>query len=343
MRTKVTLKELALKAGLATSTASMALRNSPELSRSTCLRVQELAKELDYTPNAAATKLATGKSGMIGLMYTRHGSAFNARILEALDAWSYQDGRYFNSLMTYSTRNRAEVLERFMHQILQGRLVDGLILASQVPSSTYIREYQARRLPLVLLENFSDKAHSVYLDNVAGVQAAVKYLVESGRRKIALVCGRLTPLPGVDPSRVSKDRFQAYRQAMESFGLPTPAKSIVEITYHEPQEGREALDQLMSRYPEMDAIFCSAGDNVAAGIHAQAQQRGLRMPDDIALVGFDDQPIAELLHPALTTVRQPFHLMAGKAWEILLAAIDQPDMELRSEMIAPELVIRQTA
>ncbi len=321
----------------------MALRNSPELSRITCQRVQELAKELDYTPNAAATKLATGKSGMIGLMYTRHGSAFNARILEALDAWSYQDGRYFNSLMTYSTRNRAEVLERFMHQILQGRLVDGLILASQMPSSAIIREYQIRRLPLVLLETFSEKTNCVHLDNSAGVNAAVRYLVEKGRRKIALVCGRLTPLPGHDPSRVSKDRFQAYRQAMDSFDLPTPAKSIVEITYHEPQEGREALDQLMSRFPEVDAIFCSAGDNVAAGIHAQAQARGLRMPDDLALVGFDDQPIAELLYPALTTVRQPFQEMAGKAWELLLASIDQPDLEPRSQMVIPELVIRQTA
>lgn len=328
---------------MATSTASMALRNSPELSRATCLRVQELAKELDYTPNAAATKLATGKSGMIGLMYTRHGSAFNARILEALDAWAFEDGRYFNSLMTYSTRNRAEVLERFMHQILQGRLVDGLIVTSQVPSSTYIREYQARRLPLVLLENFSEKAHCVHLDNSAGVQAAVKYLVAQGRRKIALVCGRLTPLPGNDPSRVSKDRFQAYRQAMESCGLPMPTKSIVEVTYHEPAEGREAFDVLMERYPDLDAIFCSAGDNVAAGIHAQAQARGLRMPDDIALIGFDDQPIAELLHPALTTVRQPFHQMAGKAWEILLEAIENPDMEPRSEMVIPELVLRQTA
>lgn len=343
MRTKVTLKELAKKAGLATSTASMALRNSPELSRSTCLRVQELARELDYTPNAAATKLATGKSGMIGLMYTRHGSAFNARILEALDAWSFQDGRYFNSLMPYSTRNRAEVLERFMHQILQGRLVDGLILASQMPSAAYIREYQVRRLPLVLLENSSDKTHSVYLDNSAGVHAAVKYLVEKGRRKIGLVCGRLTPLPGHDPSRVSKDRFTAFRQAMESFDLPLPSKSIVEVTYHEPQEGREALDHLLERFPEMDALFCSAGDNVAAGIHAQAQTRGLRMPDDLALVGFDDQPIAELLFPALTTVRQPFHEMAGKAWEILLLAIDHPEMEPRSELVTPELILRQTA
>jgi LacI family transcriptional regulator len=321
----------------------MALRDSPELSRATCLKVQELARELDYTPNEAATKLATGRSGMLGLVYTRHGSAFNARILEALDHWAYQEGRYFNSLMTYSTRNRTDLLEGLLRRILQGRLVDGLIVASQLPSVGTIKDFASRRLPLVLMETASERAHSVRVDNEAGVEAAVRHLKATGRRKIGLVCGRTTPLPGHDPSRASKDRLASFRKAMEMADLPLLPKGIAEVTYYDPQEGRDALDVLLDRVKDLDAIFCAAGDNVAAGIHAQARKRGVKIPDDVALIGFDDQPIAALLSPRLSTVRQPFQEMAGQAWEILLQAIDTPDLPIRSVVLEPELVLRETS
>ena len=320
----------------------MALKDSPELSRATCVRVQELARQLEYTPNEAATKLATGRSGMLGLVYTRHGSAFNARILDALDHWAYQEGRYFNSLMTYSTRNRTELMENLLRRILQGRLVDGLIVASQLPSAQTIKDFASRRLPLVLLETASDRTHSVRVDNSIGVEAAVRHLKNTGRRKIGLVCGRTTPLPGQDPSRASKDRFTAFRRAMETLDLPLIANGVSEVLEFDPQEGRDALDYLLENCKGLDAVFCAAGDNVAAGVHAQARKRGLKIPDDLALIGYDDQPIAGLLSPRLTTVRQPLLEMAGHAWETLLQAIDTPDMPPRSVVLEPELVLRET-
>ncbi|HET9869835.1 MAG TPA: substrate-binding domain-containing protein, partial [bacterium] len=254
-----------------------------------------------------------------------------------------QMGRYVHGIHPYSTQHKTEVKEELLQQILYGRTADAVVVVTIRPSEKIVAEYAERKIPMILLENAIPGAHSIRVDNEQGGFLATDYLIRQGRRRIGLINGITQPPPGVDLVPSAQERLQGYRRALETHGFKFDDGRVVSFGNYLFEEGRQGLQTLLERDPKLDAVFCAGGDIMAMGVMAEAQAQGLKVPQNLALVGYDDMMASSLLKPALTTVRQPIVRMGVEAFETAVDAIDGKLKEDRNTVILPELIVRESA
>jgi LacI family transcriptional regulator len=236
-----------------------------------------------------------------------------------------------------SVTGETDIQEKRLIQALEQSRPTALIAMDIRPDPDIVSIYRAADVPIVLLDEEAIGVSTIAIDNIRGGFIAGEYLIGKGRKKIAIVTGRTKVKGGYN----AEQRLKGFQQALKEKGLVIPQGGMIEVMQYSREDGIEAMPRLLAL--GVDAIFCAAGDNCAQGLLSVARERGVRIPENVAIVGFDDLLIAQLSTPALTTIRQPLKEMAEAAYNMV---VNQRDEILRNPLHAifnPELVIRKSA
>ncbi|HEX5728407.1 LacI family DNA-binding transcriptional regulator [Microbacterium sp.] len=328
----VTIEEVAAAAGVSRSTVSRVVNGSTAVSPSALEAVQRAIAELNYVPNRAARSLASRQTHAIALVVpedtTRFfGDPFFAAIVSGINARISRSDYVLNLFIASDDPGDKTT------SYLRSGSVDGAIVVSHHTSDSFIDRIAAA-VPVVYggrPVRERERDYYVDVDNVRGGRDATAYLIERGHRRIATITGPLTMPAGID-------RLQGYRQAMAAAGL---AEGIVEDGNFTADGGAAAMARVLEREERPDAIFI-ASDLMARGALAVLAPGGIRVPDDIAIIGFDDSPVATSVSPQLTTVRQPSFAQGEGMADVLLDLLSGRDPQ-HVTVLETELVVRASA
>jgi DNA-binding LacI/PurR family transcriptional regulator len=330
-----TLEEVAVRAGVGRGTVSRAINGSPQVSPRAREAVLTAIEELGYVPNRAARSLVTRRTDTVALVISESeerffGEPFFAGVVRGVSAALASSPRQMVLAMAQSSEER----QRLEHY-LTGQHVDGVLLLSLHGDDPLPERLAAHGLPVVLGGRpFGVEASSwVDMDNVGGSSQATAHLLDAGRSRIATITG-----PG--DMTAGAHRLRGYRQALAAAGVAEDEKLVVAGDFSE-RSGYEAMGTLLARTPDVDAVF-AASDLMAVGAMRRLREAGRTVPDDVALVGFDDSPISRHTTPLLTTVHQPLEQMGRTMAEILVARIEGRDVDLQVTL-ATHLVVRGSA
>lgn len=330
-QSRVTIDDVAKLAGVSIATVSRVLNDTGKVAVPTKERVLAAVDELDYVPHAGARGLAGSRRNTIGLIFPGMGDAFLTELLTGIDQQITEAGY---ELLLYSTRlrNRDQSIKSIP---LGEHNTDGLIIYASSLTEEEIRRFYDRGFPVVLLHQSAPEGlaiPSVTFENKAGAQTAVSHLINLGRRRIVY-------LTGPEGNEDSQWRELGYREALTTHGIPIAPELIALGEFHD-TTAEATVKQLLEDGVAFDAIF-AGDDRSASGALLALQQAGKRVPEDVAIVGFDDASYARFLTPPLTTVHAPISDSGRKAAEQIIRVIQgkTPDM---LTLLPTELVIRDS-
>jgi DNA-binding LacI/PurR family transcriptional regulator len=236
-----------------------------------------------------------------------------------------------------STSGEADLQKERLRQALEQTKPTALIAMDIRPDSDIISMYKAANAPIILFDEEAAGVSTIAIDNIKGGQIAGEYLIGKGKKKIAIITGRTKVKGGYNAEK----RLKGFQQALKDKGLSIPQGYLIEVMNYSRDDGVEVMPRLLAM--GVDAIFCAAGDNCAQGLLSVAKERGVRIPEEVAIIGFDDLPIARLSTPALTTIRQPLKEMAEAAYELAVVQRDEILRKPKNILFNPELVVRKSA
>lgn len=329
-----TLEEIAKVAGVSRSTVSRVVNEEPNVREDVRERVWQVVEDLSYHPNAAARSLARHHSQILGIVIPQavtfiFGDPFFPTLLQGIsDAASEQD---YHLMLSMLSERSAE--KDFYRRALRSRMLDGVIISSALLDDPMIPQLIKDRTPFVVVGRTPHYPEVSYVDvdNVHGAQMAAAHLVHQGRRRIAIITGPLRTIP-------STDRLTGYQLALREAGLPVDQSLIAEGDFTE-VGGYVAMQKLLPAKP--DAVFAGS-DLMALGAMRALRQVGARVPEDIALMGFDDAQVAAYTDPPLTTIRQPVYALGTTATALLLQLIESDTQDPVRAILPVELVVRRS-
>ncbi|MBZ0306504.1 MAG: LacI family transcriptional regulator [Anaerolineae bacterium] len=331
------LEDIARKAGVSRSTVSRVINDDPNVSDYTRSRVWSVIEREGYIPNPMARAMVTRRTNVIGVVVPQTINVFfgdNSYYPQLLQGMSEMIAARDN-LMLLILPNDSETREQFARRITKNRLLDGIILCSIEQNDPIINNAINMGYIVVSVERpgdvFKDRVSYVTVDNLTAAETLVRHLIDRGYRRIGHITGRLNITDGLD-------RFIGYKQALEEAGLPVNPDLIVEGDFSY-QHGYEAMKKLLPHQP--DAVFAAA-DTTARGAIQTIVEAGLRVPDDIAIVGFDDLDVATKTSPPLTTIHQPIQEKGMRAVSLLLDLIDEIVESPQQILLPTQLVIRES-
>jgi DNA-binding LacI/PurR family transcriptional regulator len=322
----VTMEDVAQRAGVSRALVSIVFRGVPGASPATRERVMRAAEELAYRPDQRARLLGRNRSRTVGVVFGLH-HEFHAEVIECL--YQAVDGTGYDLALGAVAPTRDE--RRAVQSLLDYRC-EALILLGPTLSRTAIEEL-ARRLPVVVVARAlrSRAVEVVRTDDVAGARLAVEHLAGLGHRAIAHVHGQRAP--------GAAERRRGYRGAMRNLGLDSETRLIPGGLTE--QDGERAASQLFADTPP--TAVTAFNDHCAAGLMAAARARGVRIPDQMSLVGYDDSHIASLSSVALTTIAQDAPTLAGSALDLALRRTEDKNPEPSEVVVPPRLIVRRTS
>jgi len=209
------------------------------------------------------------------------------------------------------------------------------------PDTATLEAYREAGVPLVILDEATEGASTVACDNFEGGLLAGRHLVRAGRRSPALVCGRTGAGTEGDYNAVLRRR--GFEKALAEAGLTLSPERVIQVSDYSRRDGVNAMTTLLDQRQRFDAVFCAAGDAAATGMLAVARERGVRIPEDVAVLGFDDMPLASIAEPPLTTIRQPLEAIAREALRLLTEERAAIVAKPRTVLLKPALVERASA
>ncbi len=329
----VRLKDIAYRAGCSVMTVSKALRDAKDISVATKARIQQLAEEMGYVPDAAAAGLRTRSTRLLGLVISTLTNPIFARMVMAIEEWAYQHGYAVILMHSHNDPPREEQCIRR----LMSRRVDGLFIspASRMETTSPIYEELLRgETPVVILGSrakFCAAFPCVESDDTAASANVTRHLLELGHRRIAYFAG-----PQVSPW--AHDRLAGYKKALREARVEFDDRLIFQAGATI-EEGEKAAVQFLSEAPDATAIQ-AVNDMVAIGTGTLLLQQGLKIPQDYSLAGFGNVLVSEHFRVPLTTVRQPKFRLGVAAMELMLAKLRGEKAE--SKRLPADLVIRQS-
>lgn len=323
-----TLIEVARTAGVSPSTVSRILNGTAKVSDEKRQAVMDAIAKTNFAPNQMAQGLKKGKSMTIGIVVQDISSPFFDETLHGVD--DALKGTGYASVIVSGHWDAAEEIERI--RLLLARKVDGIILLSgRITDESVLQFSQHRPIVSTGRDIHTDKALGFKLDNEYGSWLAVRHLIELGHRRIAFITG---PSNNCDAA----ERLTGYQRALQEANIPFDDKLVVEGDFHE-SSGMRAINHLFETQQQFTAV-CAANDLSAYGARLSLYRKGIRVPEDISLVGFDDLPGSSYTTPPLTTVKQPLYEIGRIATKALLNIIHG---EVVETSIPPlELVVRET-
>jgi LacI family transcriptional regulator len=318
----VTIRDVAARAGVSVATVSRVFNRKGPIRQATYQRVRAVAERMRYSPHAAARSLSTSRTNTIGVVLPELHGEFFSEVIRGIDVTAR--GRGYHLIVSGSHSDRAEM--RAVFQAMRGR-VDGLIVMSPDLDASMLLADLPSAVPVVLLNATADGRPAITIDNAGGARAVMRHLIRLGHRRIAFICG---PPKNGDAAY----RRRGYRAAIRAAGIDDAFEFPGNFTE---ESGYEAARRIVERSPRPTAVF-AANDAMAIGALSAFNERGVRVPGDIALAGFDDIPIARFLSPPLTTVKVPIAELGRRSLELVL----DPSPRKVNETLKTTLIVRQS-
>jgi LacI family transcriptional regulator len=329
---RVTIKDIARKVGVTPATVSMVINSSPKISQKTKEKVLQAIKEMNYHPNYIGRSLVKGKTNNIAVVASFFASLFALESVRGIEL-NLRKTNY--NLILYSTRGLEEKERDMLERIYYERRADGIIIISLKAEKPLIEQFKKDGIPLVFLEELCDGAPTVKFNNIKGAHMAVDHLIKSGRKNIAIVTG--------DHGQNAEERLKGYKDALKENNMEFSKDNVFPVLSYSFEEGEEILINMIKKNKKIDAVFCAAGDISAIGIMDAAKNHGIKIPQDMAIIGYDDIYISNLTSPALTTVRQPIAQMGMRSFDLLLDMVEgRAQMENKIISFEPELIVRDS-
>ncbi len=329
----VSIKDIARAAGVSHPTVSRALANSPLVAPATRERIQRIARELGYTPSAIARGLASRRTATLGLVVTTIADPFIAEVAQGIEQTALDHGYSVILCNCNAEPERELACVRSLHE----KRVDGIIVTSSRVGSLYVDLLSELGVPIVLINNqhAGRYVYSIRTDDVAGGRLVGEYLAGLGHRRIAYIAGPSS-------AHSSAERLEGCRAALHERGLDIPTEWAVPGTGN-PDGGQAGVARLLASASRPSAIFCY-NDMTAFGALSALKEAGVRVPQDISLIGYDDIAFARLVDPPLTTVAQAKYTLGQQATLTMLdllrrAGEPAPQGDV---VLAPALVVRAT-
>lgn len=327
-----TIYDLAKITGFSITTVSKALNNYKDVSEKTRAKILQAAAEMDYLPNAHAQSLSTKKSWAIGVMFSEANEVgmkhpfFNG-IIESFRHATEEHG-YDLIFASRNLRNRdMSYLEHFKH-----RAVDGIVVICSDRMDEQVQELMQSDIPIVVVDMDSANCSVVYSDNTEGARMAVNYLYELGHRHIAHIAGDSS----IDAGAA---RVKGYELAMQTLDLPIQPGYLVNAGFFSVEEGKQAMEKLLQLASPPTAVFV-AGDQMAIGAIEAVHEHGLRVPEDISIIGYDDIEMIKYITPKLTTIRQDTDIIGEAAAELLIEQMTAKERRTERRVIPVTLIER---
>ncbi|MBB6672180.1 LacI family DNA-binding transcriptional regulator [Cohnella nanjingensis] len=324
-----TIKDVAKQAGVAVSTASYVINNDPRISDETKRKVWAAIEELDYRPNAVARNLKRRKTETIGLFLTGFGGPFFSSIIQGLEEVVIANG--YDLVACSTPGNHQGSANRFLRE----KQFDAAIVFGPTIPDELILQVARKDFPIVVMDRElkADHVHHVLVNNVQGASTAAKHLISLGYRKIGYLSG------GVG-SYNNQKRLEGFKSALAESDLPYQASYTAQGHFTE-SGGYQAMKSLIMSGNVPEAIF-SANDEMAIGAIQALTEAGYRIPEDVAIVGFDDIRLAAFVRPALTTISHPKHEWGTLVTHVVFQALQETMDEPRSILLDTELVVRDS-
>lgn len=314
----VTIKDIAKAAGVSHPTVSRALNNHPAISEATRKRIIELAQRMGYVPNASARGLKTNRTCALGVIMHQIDDPFWSEVLDGVDSVLHPEGY---SLFIAST-HREKRREKGVVQAMVQRGVDGVILFSPQFRAGQCHILNSYDLPVVMVNNegAGECQYFIYNDDTYGAGLIAKHLIGLGHTRLAYL--------GKRDSESSRIRLASFRAEMQAAGLPVDERYIFHTSTGDPPGGREGAEYLLSLDEIPSGIMCY-NDFLATGVYNYLQEKGLRIPQDVSVTGFDNISIAKYLSPPLTTLHQYKFQLGEEAARMMLEVLSYRQREER--------------
>ncbi|MHC2995661.1 MAG: LacI family DNA-binding transcriptional regulator [Candidatus Atribacteria bacterium] len=327
----VTLRKVAERAGVSINTASRAINNKTDINEETKKRVLKVAQELGYVRNATAVALRTKKTGTLGVVIADNRNPFYAEVLNGMEMAARE--KNYHIILANTQRDYKKEEEAI--NLLLAKRVDGLLITPVQDRDDDIKKLIESNIPFVIVgRDFENiEVDTVYNDEVKGGFLATEYLIKKGHKRIVLIDGFLYKSP-------ARGRLEGYKKALKKYGIPMD-DILVSVGDIDVKDGYERTRQLFENELDFAAIF-AYNDMMAFGAMQAIKEKGLRIPEDIALVGYDDIPFSSLINPTLTTIRLKKQDLGLESVKLLLSRINGRHKKMKKIMLDIELIIRET-
>jgi LacI family transcriptional regulator len=324
-----TISEVAKEANVSRATVSHVINNTRFVSEETRQRVEQAINELGYRPNVLARSLRLGETLTLGLILPDSSNTFFAEIGRSIENAAFESG--YNVIFCNSDEDPEK--ESLYIDVLTEKQVDGIILVPTCIHCDAIRSLKKLQVPVVLVDReLSDLAlDTVIVDNLMGGLKATKYLISLGHQRIACISGPSSINP-------SAQRLQGYQQALKEADIQFD-ESLIRVGEFSAQSGWSLGNDLLSMAEPPTAVF-ACNDMMAIGLLRSAHEKGIRVPNDLSLIGFDDIESVSFTNPPLTTIAQPKIEMSRKAVQFLIQRINNPQHDSQFEILPVSLVVR---
>ena len=335
-QSETTIHDIAKKLNLSASTVSRALKDNPVISEATRNLVKRIAGEMGYRPNILAANFRTKRTNTIGVIVPLINRHFFSSVISGIENIAYRQG----FTVTISQSNDNIEKERRIAQTLFANRVDGVILSIGMETNTveHLKLFSERNIPIVFFDRVVDEieAHKIVVDDHGGAYNVTQHLISQGAKTIAHIGGPLL-------LKIYKNRQKGYCDALLNAGLKVDESLIVNnsLTF---EEGTLAIEKLMENKVKPDAIFC-ANDTTALSVIIYLLKHGIKVPEDIAVIGFSNEPFSEVVTPSISTVIQPGFEMGQRAAQLIIHQIlhDNENPVYKTIVMPTELIIRDSS
>lgn len=333
---EITIHDIAKKLNIAASTVSRALKDNPLISEATREKIKKAADEMGYRPNIMAANFRTKRTNTIGVIVPLINRHFFSAVISGIEDVAYQQG----FAVTISQSNDNFVKENKIAHTLFANRVDGLILSigMETQNTDHIRLFSDRNIPLVFFDRVVDDidAHKIVVDDFGAAYKATQHLIDQGRKQIAHIGGPLN-------LKIYKNREDGYFKALSDNDLVANNNFVINNSLTR-EDGVNAIKKLLQNNIKPDAIFC-ANDTTALSTIIYLKEQGIKVPEDIAIVGYSNEPFSEVVTPSISTIKQPGFEIGQKAAELIINQILNKEKIATFETITmpTQLIVRDSS
>jgi LacI family transcriptional regulator len=336
-KTEPTIHDIARELNISASTVSRALNNNPRISQKTRDKIKAAADKLGYRPNTIASNLRNQKSNTIGIVVPMINRHFFSSVISGVEDVAFKAG--YNVIISQSNDNFSKE-STIVHSLFSNR-VDGLIISIGMQTQTFahLELFIRKHIPLVFFDRVVDEidADKIVVDDFGGAFQVTQHLIDQG-------CRRIAHIAGPQNLKIYTERKRGYQQALSKNGLSVD-QTLILYNNLTAEDGQKAIRQLLSLPNPPDAIFC-ANDTTALSVMIFLRDKGIKVPEDVALCGFSNEPFSEFVSPSISTIKQPGFEMGQKAAELLIDQIEKKGKTERKHqtfVMPTELIVRQSS
>lgn len=329
---KYTIKDVARHANVSIATVSRIINNQVGYSEKTKKKVLDAIEELGYQPNAVARGLINKRTHTIGVLFPELASTLVTDILRGIEKTTHEAG---SSVIVCHTESEGKKTMKYL-QLLNEKQIDGIIFTSSPLVEEYYEYIKKMNVPIVLLstETYAYPVPYVKVNDRHAAYTATQYLINKGHKKIGMLCGNIEDVVS------GKPRFEGFKSALEDHNIPFDNNNVIFNKAFNFYDGVEGFKALVKQAPDLTAVF-AASDEMAIGAISSAYELGIKVPEELSIIGYDNLSIAEMSIPPLTTVAQPLSEMGEMAAKMLFELLDS-DKTVESRIMPHKIVERKS-